>query len=92
MEPPRRFWLRIDDRIVAQGAQWSGGNLSLHWPGRPVYMTSEYKGVDGLLATVRLHGHRGDVEWIDEGSEWGGPGYPDKDPADVPADRAVCSA
>lgn len=72
---PRRFWLvRHQDvtgvsgaGVVAQGAEWTSGAVTLHWPGNPIQSTGLYRCMDELL---RIHGHDGatEVAWIDGAS------------------------
>lgn len=72
---PRRFWLirRQEDSgtrgsgTVAEGAVWTTGQVTLHWPGQLV-VTSHWASLDDLLAT---HGDRtqATVEWLDGGDD-----------------------
>jgi len=76
--PPRRFHLVrrrevpgvSDPGVVAEGALWSSGALSLHWPACP-NPTSAWAGFSDLLA-ARENGSQVEVQWIDWPGEQGG--------------------
>jgi len=73
---PRRFLVvrrrdmpAVDGtRVVAEGALWSSGEVSVHWPGLPA-ATSRWASLNDLL-TVHESDKSIAVEWIDDSSDW----------------------